>query len=84
MRSELSWQTMTQLQHNESPFAPLGPKSVKVPKTVQEGDMVSPSTNERIAHAMEYIAAHIGRIDRKLEKIIERLDGLKVLGRDQK
>jgi predicted transcriptional regulator len=57
---------------------------VKAPRTVQEGDIISPSPNERIAHAMEYIAAHIGRIDRKLEKIIERLDGLKVLGRDQK
>lgn len=57
---------------------------MKAPRTVQEGDIISPSPNERIAHAMEYIAAHIGRIDRKLEKIIERLDGLKVLGRDQK
>lgn len=64
-------------------FSPLGPKQAKAPRTVHEGDIVDPSTNERIAHAMEYIADHMGRIDRKLDKIIERLDGL-MSGHDQK
>ena len=71
-------------QRVSAPFAPLGSKPVKAHRTVQEGDIISPSPNERIAHAMEYIAAHIGSIDRKLEKIIERLDGPKIIGHRQK
>jgi hypothetical protein len=42
--------------------------------------MAPPSPHERIAHVMEYIADHIGRIDRKLDKVIERLGEPKAPG----
>jgi hypothetical protein len=64
-------------------FSPLVPKPFS-PRTIREGDIVPPPPDERIAHAMEYIADHMGRLDRKLDKIIERLSERESLGRDQK
>jgi hypothetical protein len=60
-------------QKESSKFVPLKPKEYES-RTYREGDMVPPQSQERIAHALEYIAETMGEIAYKLDGIIGRLD----------
>ena len=56
------------------PFTPLGPTKASV-KRIKEGDTIPPSSEERQAHALEYIAAQLGEINSTLKKISDELLG---------
>ena len=58
-------------QNYAEPFIPAGPVEVQELQRVHPGDTVPPSPETRAAHALEYIAAQLGDINRKLDRIIE-------------
>ncbi len=60
-------------QRFAEPFIPAGPIEVKGRQVVKPGDQLPPSPETRMAHALEYIAAQIGDMNRKLDRLIEAI-----------
>ena len=61
----------TAAQNYAEPFIPAGPIEVQELPRVHPGDKVPASPEARMAHALEYIAAQLGDMNRKLDRIIE-------------
>ncbi len=59
------------VQNYAEPFIPAGPVEVQDLQHLHPGDKVPPSPESRMAHALEYIAAQLGDMNRKLDRIIE-------------
>ena len=61
------------VQNYAAPFTPAGPVEVQELQHIHTGDKIAASAEGRIAHALEYIAAQLGDMNRKLDRIIEAL-----------
>jgi hypothetical protein len=54
-------------------FVPAGPKKVET-RVFREGDTMPATERERMATALEYIAAQLGQLNQKLDKLIARIE----------
>ena len=59
----------------KSSLAPLGPQRVES-RAYEEGDERPAQPQERIAHALEYIAQQMDAMRKEMRAVIERLDAL--------